>query len=97
VSDYYLVTYEWHSHSWRPETGWRRENEPIEGCPGVWWAEYQKKTREIEEKQAVRYAKTQALADKPYTGDYRFICATPISEEGYNLLVHGHDEVDEDG
>ena len=83
---YWLVTYEWR----RTRGEWRRENEAINVCPGVWWAKLEQRRRDGEAKERDEAAKYEARGENVPIIIYnyakqeqRFLYATPISEEGY--------------
>lgn len=89
---HWLATFEWRRLTATAE--WRRENVLVTGDIGVWWANYM---TEVEEMEAVARAKAKEyeaagkrvpLFDDPkhVLADYRFLYATPITDEGWEAL-----------
>jgi len=89
-SSYWLATYEWRRCTARSE--WRRENVLVTGDIGVWWAQYLVKVEEIEAKARKTIKDAEATGQKgPFLARhdfsaYRFLYATPITDEGWEAL-----------
>jgi hypothetical protein len=90
---FFLITFEWKSGG---SSLWRRENEAIKGCPGVWWANYLRDSYRLEEAKKIKFAETGALMDAPSGETYRFVCAIPITEKGFDLIDSGWAYEDDD-
>jgi len=92
---YYLVTTEWREISRHSSMKWKRDNQVIKGCPGVWYSQQLEWYRDHEEKareRAKEYAnrgEKVPLSEVVNPTDLRFISATPITKEGYDAL-DGH-------
>lgn len=89
---YYLVTYETRQIHRFSDMAWTRENEVIEGCPGVWWASqlewyrnYHEEGRKKEKEYKARGEEIPS-SEKVIRTDLRFITATPITKAGYDAL-----------
>lgn len=86
---FWLVVYEYRRSGNR---SWTRENEVVRGCPGVWWAEKLAWYRQYEEaglESARSYAargEQMPLSEEVLHTYLRFLCSSPISEDGYDAL-----------
>ncbi len=92
LAGYWLVTFEWRSLGPHSSNEWRRENERIKGCVGTWWANYQRRCAEIEEKAMDKEIEYQIRGeevphcDRVDNQETRFVGAVPITKEGYDAL-----------
>ena len=89
----YLVTHKWchpDPNYTDPHYEWKEENSAIRGCPGKWWAEYLAKAEELVGNSMFDYMEQRAKGGapiKPAEYLHRFVCATPITREGYEALT----------
>lgn len=89
---HFLVTYEWRSLGRHSSPDFRRDNEVIKGCPGIWWAEKLAWYRDYEEKGREKMAAYRArgeevpLSEIVESTELRFVGAVPITEDGFDAL-----------
>lgn len=89
---YYLVTYEWLTLGRHSSDEWRRDNQVIKGCPGVWWSQHIAWYRNYEEagrEKAQEYenrGEKVPMSEVVNSTELRFISATPITKSGYDAL-----------
>ena len=90
MSNHWLATYEWRRCTQGSE--WRRENVLVTGDIGVWWAQYLTKVKEIEDEDCAKIEDYEErgvpvpFMNKMEIAEYRFLYATPITDEGWEAL-----------
>ena len=92
MSQYWLVTYEWRECGRHSDPDFKRDNQVIEGCPAIWFAQqlnwyraYEEKARKVAKEYAERGEEVPS-SKRVNSTELRFICATPISKKGYDEL-----------